>query len=466
MTDATTPSRHALSDIILASAQCLTAVHEGRSLSDVLAQTPPTLKGATQAVSFHVMRHLGQALEVKHMLVAKTPPVPLLDAVLQVSLCLLDTAMVAEQLTREGKPVRPDWPVYAVHTVVDQAVSAVAGHRRMQSFKALVNGVLRRFTREREAILTRARGNPEARWNHPNWWVRRLRQAYPDHWKAVLSAAQLPPPMTLRVNTRKRTVTQFLADLGAAGINAHAVQLEGIAQGADAAVVLEHPRPVQDIPGFAQGWWSVQDAAAQLAAPLLGVQSGMRVLDACAAPGGKTAHLLELADLDLVALDADASRLARVGQNLERLGLASSHVKLTAADASRLDTWWDGQPFDAILADVPCTASGVVRRHPDILWLRREADIARTAALQRKIVKALWKTLKPGGRFLYVTCSVFPQEGESQAQWILEQYPDAVRLDAPGQLLPLPVDGQAAAHDGFFFALFAKQAAVDNNNAS
>ncbi len=453
MTD-TVPIRYSLADTMLSSAKALQAVHEGQSLSEVMGQVPAATRGATQAVTFHVLRNFGLALEVRQMLVPKTPPVPLLGALLQVALCLLDTAMQAEMLNAAGKTPRADWPVYAVHTVVDQAVEAVAGHRQMRPFKALMNGVLRRFTRERDAILTRARGNPEARWNHPAWWVRRIRQAWPDHWKTVLGAADTPPPMTLRVNCRQCSQEQLLATLAAAGIAAHAQGPSG--------VILERPRSVHEIPGFAQGWWSVQDESAQLAAPLLGVKPGQRVLDACAAPGGKTAHLLELADIELLALDADPVRLERVQQNLDRLQLGHDRVRLLAADASKPDQWWDGEPFDAILADVPCTASGVVRRHPDIRWLRRETDIARTVALQRRIVRALWKTLKPGGHFLYVTCSVFPQEGEEQAQWLQAQFPDAVRLEAPGQLLPLTAGGG----DGFFYALFAKQTGVIKNSAS
>ena len=454
MNDVTAYSRHRLADTLLASAQAVLAVHEGHSLSEVLGRVPPETRGATQAVTFHVLRHLGQAAEVAQMLVVRPPPVPLLGAFLHVALCLLDTAMQAETMLKAGKTPRDDWPVYAVHTVVDQSVEAVGSHRQIRGFKALVNGVLRRFTRERDVILTRARGNPEARWNHPNWWVRRMRQAWPEHWKRILEVADHPPPLTLRVNPRLCSQQKLLTVFEAAGLDAHA---EG-----EAGVILASPRPVHDIPGFNEGWWSVQDATAQRAAPLLRVTSGMRVLDACAAPGGKTAHLLELADIDVLALDSDPVRLERVRQNLARLHLNTAQVRLVAADASKPDTWWDGSPFDAILADVPCTGSGVVRRHPDIRWLRRETDIARTVALQRRIVKALWKTLKPGGHFLYVTCSVFPQEGEEQAQWFVTQHPDAVRLEAPGQLLPLSERGG----DGFFFALFAKQADAVNNNAS
>jgi 16S rRNA (cytosine967-C5)-methyltransferase len=202
----------------------------------------------------------------------------------------------------------------------------------------------------------------------------------------------------------------------------------------------------------------VQDAGAQLAAPLLQPRDGMRVLDACSAPGGKTAHLLELADIELLALDVDAARLARVRQNLDRLGLSTPRVTLAAADAAALAAWWDGRSFDAVLADVPCTASGIVRRHPDIRWLRRADDVARTARLQAQIADALWRTVAPGGRMLYATCSIFPAEGEDQAAAFLGRHAEAHRLPAPGQLLPVAIGATPAAqHDGFFYALFAKQ---------
>lgn len=444
------PLRPSLSDIMLASARNVQAVQEGRSLSDSLPATKPELRAATQAVTFHVMRRAGLAHEVKLELVPRTPPNALFDALLLVSLVLLDTAMEAEQEQAANLSVRREWPVYAVHTVVDQAVNAAHSQRAMRSYVGLLNGTLRRFTRERSAILAQARKNPEAQWNHPAWWVHQLRRAYPDHWQALLDAANQPGPMTLRVNLRRASVQQVLDALGQDGIIARPIGAAGI--------TLASPRPVQAVPGFAEGWWSVQDASAQRAALLLNPGAGMRVLDACAAPGGKTAHLLELADISLTALDSDADRLARVGQTLERLGLNGDHVRLKAADAADLDAWWDGTPFDAVLADVPCTASGIVRRHPDIRWLRREADIAKTAALQRKIVGALWKTVKPGGRLLYATCSLFPQEGEQQALRFLETHADAVRLPAPGQLLPLPGPEGDELSDGFFYALFAKQA--------
>lgn len=447
-----TPSKptrtSALSDTILASAQNVQAVLAGRSLSDSLASTPAALRASAQSVSFHVMRHLGMARAVKQILVRRTPPNPAFDALLLVSLALLDTAL---EYADDAAPDPAKWrraPVYAAHTVVDQAVKAVGSQHKMRAYKALLNGTLRGFIRERSAILAQAGENPEAVFNHPAWWVAQVRRSYPDQWEALLHAANVPGPMTLRVNVRRCSVTQLLAALKAADMPAVHVR--------DEAIVLLTPQPVQAIPGFEQGWWSVQDLAAQQAGLLLPVQAGMRVLDACAAPGGKTAHLLERADVELLALDTDPGRLERVTQNVQRLGLDSPLLSVRCADAADLQSWWDGQPFDAVLADVPCTASGVVRRHPDIRWLRREADIAKTAALQRMIVDALWKTVRPGGHLLYATCSIFPQEGEQQASRFCTRHADAVRLAAPGQLLPL-ADDQAVSHDGFFYALFAKK---------
>ncbi len=436
-----------LSDTILASAQNVQAVLAGRSLSESLAATPLALRASTQAVVFHVMRRLGLAYEIKQMLVQRTPPNALFDAVLLVSLTLLDTAVEFSGETTPDHAARRDVPLYAVHTVVDQAVSAVAGQRALQTYKGLLNATLRGFIRERSAILTQARKNPEAVFNHPKWWIAQVRRAYPQQWQALLAAANRPGPMALRVNARRSSVEKMLAELEAAGIEATSP--------APGAIVLATPRPVQAVPGFEQGWWSVQDLAAQQAAQLLPIQPGMRVLDACAAPGGKTAHLLERADLELLALDSDPVRLERVEQNLQRLGLSGPGVAMRCADAIDLPAWWDGRHFDAVLADVPCTASGIVRRHPDIRWLRREADIARTAALQRRIVDALWQTVKPGGHLLYATCSIFPQEGEQQAAQFSARHADALRHPAPGQLLPL-AGSQSASSDGFFYALFAK----------
>ncbi|MGY6268894.1 16S rRNA (cytosine(967)-C(5))-methyltransferase RsmB [Achromobacter denitrificans] len=431
-----------LSAVLLSSAEVVEGVLDGRSLTDALAGVESSLRPAVQAVSFHAMRYLGWADAVGRELVQRYPSV-LFESLLLVSLTLLKEE-------GEAAAAVPGMPVYAPHTVVDQAVTAASRQRGLASYKGMLNACLRRFLRERAPLEAAVADSPEAQWNHPGWWVKQLAVAYPQQWRGILASANVPAPLTLRVNRRRASREQVLAAFQAAGLDAEPTGQSGLA--------LSAPRPVAQLPGFAEGWWSVQDAGAQLAAELLAPAAGMRVLDACAAPGGKTAHLLELADIDLLALDADAGRLARVEQNLDRLGLGGGHVRLKAADAADLDSWWDGKPFDAVLADVPCTASGIVRRHPDIRWLRRENDVRRTAALQARILDALWRTVAPGGRLLYVTCSVFPLEGARQALEFVQRHPEAIRLDAPGQLLPVAVDATPAAqHDGFFYALFAKQ---------
>ena len=299
----------------------------------------------------------------------------------------------------------------------------------------------------------------EARWNLPTWWLEQLRAAYPDRWMALAESVNARPPMTLRVNTKRLSVDEYLKELANAGMAGTAIGPQ--------AVRLVRAFPVSQVPGFATGDVSVQDAGAQLAAPLCEVADGMRVLDACAAPGGKTGHLLELADIHVTAVESDAERAARIHENLARL---DQRAEVIVGDASRPKDWWDGQQFDRILADVPCSASGIVRRHPDIRWLRRESDITKLVNEQRRIVSQLWSLLKPGGILVYVTCSIFPTEGEEQALWFGAQLPDAIRLQAPGQLLPgtkaqetagTDMAGQPSLpsdHDGFYYARFQKRA--------
>lgn len=439
----------ALADVLLASAQAVQAVQAGASLTDALAQVPAPLRPATQAVSFHAMRRLGTAMAIRALLVPKKPPSTLLEALLLVAFSLLEEAAdQRDTAPRQGgtDASRGHAPSYAAHTVVDQAVRAASGHRRLSAFKGLVNGALRRFLRERDDILARVANAPESKWNYPAWWVEQLQQDYPQGWQDILQAGNHQGPLTLRVNRRRASREQVQAEFAAAGLAATPVGEHGL--------LLDHARPVQQLPGFDAGWWSVQDLGAQMAAPLLAVRDGMRVLDACAAPGGKTAHLLETADIDLLALDSDAARLERVRGNLDRLGLRAA---LEAADAADPSSWWDGRPFDAVLADVPCTASGIVRRHPDIRWLRRADDVGRTAALQARIADSLWQVVAPGGTLLYATCSVFPAEGERQAAAFASRHPDARRMPSPGQLLPAGPDAiPATQHDGFFYALFTK----------
>jgi 16S rRNA (cytosine967-C5)-methyltransferase len=332
---------------------------------------------------------------------------------------------------------------YADYTVVDQAVRA-CGLLEKWNAKGYVNALLRAFLRERLSLEARIAGDPEARYQHPRWWIDLLRESHAD-WEAILHNGNSHPPMCLRVNRRHFGVLDYQARLAAAGIAARHL-------GED-ALLLERPLPVDAIPGFAQGHVSIQDAGAQRTASCLDLRPGQRVLDACAAPGGKSAHLLERAEIELLGLDADAVRLSRATRNLERLQL---RAVLKAADCTRLEEWWDGTPFDRILADVPCSASGVARRHPDLKWLRRAQDVVAFAARQGAVLDALWRPLRDDGKLLYVTCSVFPQENEEVVAAFVARWPDARRLPlpdgAPGQWLP------DAEHDGFFYALIQKQA--------
>lgn len=436
------PQSPALSDQLLAAARAIRAVLDGQSLSESLESIPAALRPAAQALSFHAMRRLGHARAARERLVPRRPPERLTEALILLGLSLLEASL----RQGEGAEQPPGTPIYHEHTLVHQLVEAAAADRRTRPAKGLINAVLRRYGRERAALAAELVRRPDAAWNHPDWWIAAVREAWPDDWQTILSAADQPPPMALRANVRRIGRDTLRARLDEAGLTARPVGEDGL--------ILDTPRPVRDIPGYAEGWWSVQDPSAQRAARLLPLQDGMRVLDACAAPGGKTAHLLERHALRLTALDSDAKRLARVGDNLRRLGLESPDVTLRCADAALPGDWWDGRPYDAILADVPCTASGVVRRHPDIRWLRREDDLARTAALQARIMDALWPLLAPGGHLLYATCSIFPQEGESQIRAFLDRHPEASRLPAPGHILPACPD----SGDGFFYALLRKPA--------
>jgi 16S rRNA (cytosine967-C5)-methyltransferase len=336
----------------------------------------------------------------------------------------------------------------APYAIVDHAVRGAARLGEPQA-AGLINAVLRNFLRRREALLAKAAHTEVGRYAYPQWWIDKLRAQYPQHFAAALEAGNLHPPFTLRVNRRRMARDVYLALLAQHAIAASAI-------GAD-AVTLAHALPVARLPGFAAGLVSVQDAAAQLAAPMLDAQPGMRVLDACAAPGGKTTHLLEIADLELTALDNDAARLERVRQNLDRLQLGA---RLLVADANDAHAWWDGNPFQRILADVPCSASGVVRRHPDIKWLRRARDIPQFVAQQRRLLDSLWRLLASGGKLLYTTCSIFQEENSLQVAEFLARHADAELLSLcgvktlhgtpEGQLLP---DNE---HDGFYYALLQK----------
>ena len=441
-----------LSTLLLHTADLVQGVLDGRSLTELLARMPPAPRAGAQALAFDVLRRLGGAQGVRRALATKAPP-PAVEALLLSALALLWPAEPGER------------PRYPDHTLVDQAVHAV--RQRAPAAAAFVNAVLRRFVRERASLVSAAEHDPVAAYNHPLWWIERLKHDWPTHWQALLQHANRHPPMTLRVNARRSTGAAWLQRLAAQGRGGELLGPQ--------TVHLTEPCPVALLPGFAEGEVSVQDAAAQRAAPLLlgggggdetralpRLSPGARVLDACAAPGGKSAHLLELADIDLLALDSDAQRLLRVQDTLVRLGLRAT---LKAGDARQPAGWWDGRPFDAILLDAPCTASGIVRRHPDIRWLRRPADIEAVARTQAQLLDALWPLLAPGGRLLYATCSVFRAEGQSQIDAFMQRHgAEAPRLDpaAPGHLLPLPDNaitsappGQTLA-DGFYYALIHK----------
>ncbi len=418
------------------------ALRAGRSGNVALDQVEPALRPAVQALSFQVWRSLARAENLRRQL-ARRPPPPQADALLCVALALAWNPLDAP---------------YEGFTLVDQAVEAAKRHSATKAQAGFINGCLRRFLRERDTLVAFGDGDPVALYNHPSWWIERLQRDHPQQWQAVLRADALHAPMTLRVNARRASRADYLALLAEQGIGAQA--------SGDSGVRLSQPMPVQRIPGFADGLVSVQDAAAQQAAPLLlgGLSAGSmpRVLDACAAPGGKTAHLLELADCRLVALDIDASRCERIGQNLARLGL---QAQVLVADAAQPASWWDGDPFDAIVLDAPCTASGIVRRHPDVPWLRRASDVEQLAAIQAQLLAALWPTLRVGGCLLYCTCSVFRAEGDIQIQTFVEHNTDAALLPSPGHLLPqLAAKGAAVPdnrdsdHDGFFYALLEKRA--------
>jgi 16S rRNA (cytosine967-C5)-methyltransferase len=421
----------------------LMAVRAGRSMTAALEEVDAAIRPGVQALGFHALRQLGRAEALRRQLASRPPP-PEADALLCVALALIRT--------EEGAP-------YTAHTLVDQAVEAAKRSENTRHQASFINGCLRRFLRERELLMAQTDKQPQAVWNHPQWWIDRMRKDHPAQWQAILRANNSRAPLTLRVNQRKTTRALYQQALAAINTGASSTGVYGL--------VLESAQPVPSLPGYAEGHFSVQDAAAQLAAPLLldglGAPAAgrLRLLDACAAPGGKTAHLLELADADVTAIDIDASRCERIRQNLERLGLQAD---VRVGDAARPDAWWDGRPYDGILLDAPCTASGIVRRHPDVRWLRRPTDIAQLAALQRQLFDALWPLLKPGGRLLYCTCSVFRAEGEQQAQTFVARHKDAHFMPSPGHLLPqsgVPEtvfpDNLKGDHDGFYYAIFEKR---------
>ena len=443
------------------AASLLMAVRDGQSMTAALEDVDAQLRPGVQALGFHALRWLGRAEALRQQL-AKRPPPPEADALLCVVLALAWSSSV------NAEP-DPAAPVYTAFTLVDQAVEAAKRSEAMHHQASFINGCLRRFLRESAELGAATEKNPQAVWNHPQWWIDRVRKDYPIECQSILQANNSHAPLILRINQQNTTQAQYLIALSAMNIEASPVGEQG--------VILAQAQSVPSLPGYAEGHFSVQDAAAQLAAPLLldgllaarkatGVATdapALRILDACAAPGGKTAHLLEIADCSVTALDIDARRCKRVTQNLARLGLQADVV---VGDAAWPDAWWDGVLFDGILLDAPCTASGIVRRHPDVRWLRRPGDIAQLATLQARLLEALWPLLKSGGRLVYCTCSIFKAEGELQIQTFLAHHTDARLMPSPGHLLPQKSkagsdfpDNLMREHDGFYYALLEKSAA-------
>ena len=421
-----------LSEAITIAAQALGEVMHGRSLGEVLDQLSAQERPIVQSLTFDALRKWTSSQELIKEFVTKTPP-PEAAYLLSVAIALF--------LHGEQK-------AYAAHTIVDQAVEACGQYDKTLYAKGMVNAVLRKVSQKLQAVVDKGYAPDPISMYYPAWWRANLKKSYPKEWQAIGFQQAQRAPLILRVNERQHTRDQYQAMLSQVGIASKTIDtLAGIPL--PSALILEEAVPVSDLPEFYSGAVSVQDAGAQLAAILLNPQAGDLILDACAAPGGKTAHLLELADADVVALEIDKERLTRIGGNLDRLRLHSERVQILRGDASQ-PSWWDGRSFDKILLDAPCSASGIVARHPDIPFLRRASDIAQLQQKQQGILAQAWQMLKPDGVLLYITCSIFPEEGEDQAKWFAAEYPNALRLSAPGQILP------SATNDGFYYALFKK----------
>ena len=437
-----TVSSPSLAEAFVAAAEAIGRVSGGESLNTALADmkrraSAQTLAAAAQDLCYNALRSYGVVDVALERLLQK----PLTDSPVR---GLLLTALA--ELAARPK---------SAHAVVHQAVEAASllGYSRA---KGLVNAVMRNFQRRMPELLSEIEATESGRYRHSQWWIDELRLAYPHEWESVLLESNRHPPMVLRVNRRRLSAKAYLEKLDRAGIPARAL-------GQD-AVLLEKPCRVERLPGFAAGEVSVQDAGAQRAGLLLDVRDGMRVLDACAAPGGKTGHLLELADCELVAADADPVRAQRIAENLSRLKLSA---KIVVGDCRKPELFGGERPFDRVLLDAPCSGSGVVRRHPDIKWLRRKTDAPEFGRVQAELLEALWRVLAPDGKLLYATCSVFPEENGVQVDGFLLRHPEAERLPLPGLAQSdngpaRPFEGQilpSAHSDGFFYALLRKTTA-------
>jgi len=434
----------------LAAKCCYSVVDKGRSLGDELPKQQDKVsdkdKGLLQEICYGVLRYLPELEHEVRGLMQKP-----LTGKQRVFHFLLLVGVYQIKYMRI-----PD------HAAVSETVAATSTLKN-RHMKALINGVLRNFVRASEGnIATDSQASlPDytlpvpIQYNHPSWFIKKVQQGYPDKWQKILNANQQKPPMWLRVNQQHHSSESYQKLLAAAEISINSV--DSLSQ----AIELTRPTDVSKLPGFEQGWVSIQDGAAQQAARLLNCQKDDVVLDCCAAPGGKTCHILEQTpDIDsMTAIDVESSRLVRVEENLVRLGLKANTI---TADAANSKTWWQGQYFDRILLDAPCSGTGVIRRHPDIKWLRKASDIDALVILQQQILKETWSLLKPGGTLLYATCSILPQENDEQIKHFIENNTDAKLLDIDcaekenketigWQLLP-----DEKNMDGFYYAKLLK----------
>ena len=430
----------------LAAAKALTAVLNGKaslnsSLPLQLDKVEARDRGLTQDLAFGTARWQPRLSALANKLLQK--PFKAADADVE---ALLLVGLYQLLYTR-----------IPAHAAIGETVGC-ADKLKKPWAKALLNAVLRNAQRESEALLTELEHDPVVRTAHPRWLQKSLKAFWPQQWEAICAANNAHPPMILRVNRRHKTRDAYLQLLVESGIEAQPCVFS------QDGIVLAEPCDVRNLPGFAEGWISVQDEAAQLAADLLDLAPGQRVLDACCAPGGKTCHILEVEPelAGVVAVDLEAKRLVRVRENLERLGLSA---ELIAADGRDTATWWDGKPFQRILLDAPCSATGVIRRHPDIKLTRQPDDIAALATLQGELLDAMWPTLEVGGILLYATCSTLPTENTDVIEAFLARTPGARELDIAGQFGIKQPHGrqllaQEGGHDGFYYAKLIKIAAA------
>ena len=435
------------------AAKCIYAVvDQGRSLADELPKQQDRVegkdKGLLQEICFGVLRFLPELENDVRGLMDKP-----LTGKQRVFHFLILVGVYQIKYTRI-----PD------HAAVSETVAATA-QLKNKHLKGLINGVLRNYQRKFQSEQESAKDSdyidakplPDAiRFNHPSWFIKKVRAAYPQQWESILLANQEKPPMWLRVNQKYHQVSQYQKLLDKAQIDYQFIEPS------TGAIALSQAVDVNKLPGFQDGWVSIQDGAAQHAARLLDAQKGDNVLDCCAAPGGKTCHILEYTpDLALItAIDIEETRLIRVNENLQRLKL---NANVITGDAANPKTWWDNQLFDRILLDAPCSGTGVIRRHPDIKWLRKENDIANLKVLQQQILKNIWSLLKPGGTLLYATCSILPEENSEQIKDFITKQADAELISIPEgednigwQLLAKPNKQSMPSMDGFYYAKLKK----------